>query len=422
MQFSSGAVPRRLTTVACALVLLGGGLAACGSDDDGEPATGSGTAAAEGAGNGAIDKGKPPARFALVGIKIPGVTQLDFFKAGADAAARKINAEGGIGGREVVVDACNSQLQPSVATTCARQLVGKKPIAQFGCEVVWSATGLKIFGREKIPSFNCPNTPDDFNDEWSFGLGGGAFGYQRALARMACERDDIKKVVTFIHDVPQQRRDIVKAVDPVIGECGKTVEHVFYPVSGADLTPYINRVARQKPDFVIGLVGTPGTVQMFRGFQQAGIPARKIGVPDSSVDYETVMSNAGGALEGAYVASQYDNWADADNPQVQEYLQATEGASEDARNASTLGGYQAIMWFSEVAKQIGPDEFDGESLAEFMRTENGVEMPLSRELVNPGPEGLPQVKQPYTQLGQIRGERVVPLSEGAEEGGWVLGF
>lgn len=428
MQLQRSTAPRRVAGVVGALtvaLLAAGTLMACGDDDGGTTTRGEAATVATSAqttGGGAIDASKPPARFALVGIKVPGVTQFDFYKAGADAAARKINDAGGIGGREVVIDACNSQLQPAVATTCARRLLENEPIAQFGCEVVWSATGLKLFGREKIPSFNCPNTPEDFTDEWSFGLAVGGFGYQRAFARLACARDDVRKVVTFIHDVPQQRRDVVKAVGPVIEECGKAVEYVFYPVSGADLTPYINRVAREKPDFVIGMVGTPGTVQMLRGFRQAGIPAEKIGLPDSAIDYETVMANAGDALEGVYVASQYTNWAATDDPQIQEYLRATEGAAEDGRNASTLAGYQAVMWFQAAAERIGPDELDGESLAAFMRSESGVAMPLSRELVNPGPEGFPQVKQPYTRLGRIAGEKLVPLTEGTEEGGWVLGF
>src|SRR5438876_12298687 len=115
----------------------------------------SGVAAYAGTGS---KSAKPPIHFELITFQLAGSDLLTEFKAGADAAAKKINAKGGFGGRKVVIDTCNSQLTPSVATACAHSTLGNHPVAMFGCELSWSAAGLAIYAKAGVPSFNCPNT------------------------------------------------------------------------------------------------------------------------------------------------------------------------------------------------------------------------------------------------------------------------
>ncbi|MBF6621397.1 MAG: ABC transporter substrate-binding protein [Patulibacter sp.] len=417
-----------VATVAAAL-LCGGALAACGDDDGGDGGGGaSNSAAPAGAttgGSGGIDESKDPIHFSLISIKIPGVHLLDYHQAGAEAAAKKINADGGIGGREVIIDTCNSMMQPAVATNCARKTLENEPTAQLGCETTWSATGLKLYARAEIPSFNCVNTPDDFNNEWSFGLSASAVGGFRGVARYACQNPEIEKIVVFTQDLPQQRREAPASVDPVVEECGKSVSYVYYPLTGADLSPFISKAVKEDPDFVITLAGAPMMVQMFRGFQQAGIPASKISAPDSGTDYETVLAKADGVMDGAIISTQFVSWGQPEDPEVQGFLEAMKasGTDIDARNSSAVWGYQSVMWFNQVAQEIGPENFNAKSLAEFMRTKTGVDMILSREIENPGPKGYPQIKQPYVQIVRWDGEkeRMVPVEENTD-GGWVRAF
>lgn len=427
MRVREGLRARTAVAAMAAAVLCGGALAACGGDDDDSAGGGATPAATAPAGSGgsagAIDDSKEPIRFSLISIKIPGVHLLDYHQAGAEAAAKKINAAGGIGGREVIIETCNSMMQPAVATNCARQTLAKKPTAQLGCETTWSATGLKLYARAEVPSFNCVNTPDDFSNEWSFGLSASAFGGFRGMARYACQQPDVKKVVLFTQDIPQQRREAPGAVEPILEACGKSVSFVYYPLTGADLAPFIAKAAKEDPDFVITLAGAPMMVQMYRGFADAGIPAERISAPDSGTDYKTVLSRADGAMDGAVISTQFVSWGQPEDPEVKEFLQAMKdsGTEIDARNSSAVWGYQSVMWFNEVAKRVGPDKFDAKTLAEFMRTETDVDMVLSRKLLNPGPEGYPQVKQPYVQIVRWDGRKMVPVKENTEDG-WVKAY
>lgn len=427
MGMREGLRARTVLAAVVTMLLCGGALAACGDDDGGGDApagaTTTATTGSVGGSSGAIDESKDPIHFSLISIKIPGVHLLDYHQAGAEAAAKKINAAGGIGGREVIIETCNSMMQPSVATNCARKTLEKDPTAQLGCETTWSATGLKLYARAEVPSFNCVNTPDDFNNEWSFGLSASAVGGFRGVARYACQDPEIKKIVVFTQDLPQQRREAPASVDPVVEECGKSVSYVYYPLTGADLNPYIQKAVKQEPDFVITLAGAPMMVQMFRGFAQAGIPASKISAPDSGTDYKTVLAKADGAMDGAIISTQFTSWGQPEDPDVQEYLEAMEasGTDIDARNSSAVWGYQSVMWFNQVADAIGPEKFDAKALAEYMRTATDVDMVLSRKIINPGPEGYPQIKQPYIQIVRWDGKRMVPVEENTE-GGWVKAF
>lgn len=400
------------------------GLTACGSGDDAETTStgGAGSSTADAAAGGAIDESKPPVRFALNTLQIPGSDLLTPFAAGAQAAADEINANGGFGGRRVVIDSCNTQGQPASASVCAHKTLAKDPIAEFGCELTWTTTGLQLYAKAKVPSFNCLNSPEDFKNPWSFGAMPGGFGEMRAMARYLCSWSDVQKVVTFVLDLPTQRRDVPTAVEPVLDECGKEVEFVHFPLTATDLTPYVAEVLDHDPDFVITFpLSGAQVVQMFKAFQQSGFPADRISVPSSALNYETAMEPAGAAMEGAWSTLEFTNWDDESDPEIAEYLKAMEGSDVDARSSNPQWGYQSIKWFYKVAEEVGFDEFDSRTLAEFMSTETGVDMPLSRELINPGPQGYPQVKQPYVQIVQWKDGQVNTITEGTDDG-WILGY
>lgn len=412
---------RRMTAGLLAL-LLASSLAACGDDGDDESAAAPAaeTATAEATGQ-APDGDKPPIRVALIGAKIPGLNMLDAFEAGADVAARKLNAEGGVGGREVIVDTCNSMLQPATAVTCARKTVADEPVAQFGCEVSWSATGLPIYAKAGIPSFNCLNTPEDFSNPMSFGLAASAFGEARGAAKYLCGQADVKKIAVVAQDLPQQRRDTPKAVQPIIDGCGKQVEYFYLPYGSADLTPHFNKVKQAKPDFVVNQSGSLQTLQMFKAFKQLGYPADKTISADGSFGYDTVLEPSGDAVDGAMSTFQFVSWGDTGNPDVVEYLKEMEGSKIDARDALPQWGYSMVMWIAAVAEELGTDAFDGQALAEFARTKDGTPIPLSRTLENPGPKDFPQQKQPYVQLVQWQDGKLHVVDEGTDDG-WVSGY
>jgi branched-chain amino acid transport system substrate-binding protein len=421
------------TGLVVALISVGG-LAACGGDDDDNgsaaatttsvsPApSSSGTTTSSSTASGQIDPSKPTVNLAFIGIKIPGINLFDGMTRGAKAAVKKLNDEGGFGGRKVVLDTCNSMAQPAIATVCAQKTLAKKPIAEFGCEIAWGASGLKAYARAKVPSFNCSSLPVDFTNPYSYAIHPGTG--DQALGRWICAQPNIKTVSYLTQDIPQQHKTVAAQTIPAIKACGKTVSPIYYPITAADLTPQIQQVVAKKADFNFINTSGPQTVAVLKGYQAAGIPGNKIMMRETSWDYGVVVKPAGSALEGAYYFGGFRPWGETTDPDVKGYLAAMQAAGYpegEVKDPSAGYGYAEAMFFYAAAKEIGFDQFDSTSLKQFMDTNNTLKMPLGRTLVNPGPKGFPQVKQPYSHIAQYKGGAFTPVTEGTDDG-WVNAY
>jgi hypothetical protein len=140
-----------------------------------------------------------------------------------------------------------------------------------------------------------------------------------------------------------------------------------------------------------------------------------------------VVKPSGSALEGSYYFGGWQAWDDTSDNDMPEYFAAMQAAGhskDDARNPNIEYGYAEAMFFYEAAKLIGFDKFDSASLKQFADTNNGMQIPLSRTLVNPGPKGFPQMKQGWAQVAQWKGGKLVPVANdgGSDDQGWINGF
>jgi len=369
-----------------------------------------------------LDASKPPVRFAVISISLPGVPLLTDLNAGAQAAAAQINAAGGFGGRKVIVDSCNSSSQTAAAVACAHSTLSNHPILEFGCDTVWGNAGLPIYADAKVPSFNCMNTAADFNNPYNFGINPSGVGEARASARFACSRKDVTSWLGLWPELPAFHADQALAAQIVQG-CGKQVlPPVFYPLTAADVTPYVSKVVQANPGLVTFFAVGAQPVLFFKGFQQNDFPASRVTIPSSALVYDSVIKPAGSAIDGAYWLGEFVPWSDKKNPEVAKYLRAFKRSSVDPRNAEVENGYAYVYWFYRVAKSVGFDKFNSQSLVHFMNTAHNVHIPLSRTLFNPGPKKFPQQRQPYTQIAQLRNGKLNVVPTGAKKDGWVFGY
>jgi Periplasmic binding protein len=415
-------------------VLCTSALAACGSSStttnttsasapSGASATttaGSTTAGATTATSTVVSAGKAPIVFALDGMNIPGLDLLTGQTAGADAAANVINSEGGFGGRKVVVSVCNSMVAAAPTLDCAHKLLADNPVAMFGCELNWGLGALQLFASHQIPSFNCVNTTPDYTNPWNFGLSDGGFGDVRGMARWVCSQSDVKVYATIAADVPAEHV-VIPLADSILPTCGKKFNIVYFPPTATDYGPYVQKLLQFHPDFVQIQAPAPTSgLQILHALNQAKFPSNKIGIASSGFD-QTDWQSAGSVLNGVYMQLEFDNWDNTSNPDVAAYLKAMQGSSQSPYSVNPQWGYNSVMWFYTVAKQLGFDKFTSLSLANFMRTQNGVAIPISRQLVNPGPKTYPQVKQPYTQIVQWNSGKFTTVMQGTQQG-WVYGY
>jgi ABC-type branched-subunit amino acid transport system substrate-binding protein len=384
-------------------------VAACGS---------SGGSGGGGSGSGGSG-GKGPVVISLVSAKIPGLDFLDPYDSGAQAAAKLINSQGGFGGRKLEIDPCNSMFSPAVATTCAHQALEQHPTAMVGCEPAWGASGLTILGAEGIPSFNCLNGGVDFTSPYSVNVLAGGTGEYTAGAKYICTLPNVKTVAWIAQENAEQQQAVPPALTKIFKQCGKTITFEWFPQQAVDPSPYVVKIVRSHPDFVMMNDGGGILVSLLKDFQQQGYPTTQIYSSSAGLNYEQILKPAGTAADGVYFTDETDNWDDP-SPDVAAYLKAMRGRS-NPKNFAPMQIYADIMWIYTAAKKIGFANFTPKTLLHYTQTANGVHIPLSRTLVNPGPKGFPAVKQPYSQVLQWRDGQLTLITKGTDNG-WLSGY
>jgi len=211
--------------------------------------------------------------------------------------------------------------------------------------------------------------------------------------------------------------------DTVWGNAGLPVlPPVYYPLTAADVTPYVSKVVQANPGLVTFFAVGAQPVLFFKGFQQNDFPASRVTIPSSALVYDSVIKPAGSAIDGAYWLGEFVPWSDKKNPEVAKYLRAFKRSSVDPRNAEVENVYAYVYCFFRVAKSVWFDKFNSQSLVHFMNTAHNVHIPLSRTLFNPGPKKFPQQRQPYAQIAQLRNGKLNVVPTGAKKDGWVFGY
>lgn len=399
---------KRLAALVTAL-LCGVAVAGCGGTSNN---TSSG-----GASNSASAT-KSPVVIDLVSMKLPGLDFLDTYNEGAVAAAKVINGQGGFGGRQLVIQQCNSMLEPSVATACAHKALSSNPTAMVGCEPAWGASGLQILGTKGVPSFNCLNGGPDFTSPYSVNVLAGGTGEYTAGATFICTLPNVKTVEWIAQNNTEQQQAVPPALTALFKKCGKTVSFEWFPQQAVDPSPYVVKVVQNHPDFVMINDGGAILVSMLKLFQQQGYPASHIYSSSAGLNYDQILKPAGSAANGVYFTDETDSWNDS-SPDVAAYLQAMAGQT-NPRNFAPMQIYADIMWIYTAAKNIGFSKFTPQALLQYTQNANGVHIPLSRTLVNPAPKGFSAVKQPYAEVLQWNNGKLVQVTKGTNAG-WLQG-
>lgn len=407
---------RRPLALLAALACVGA-LAACGSSSGGS------STASNAASSGSTSSSKSPVTVALISFNVPGSSLLPEFQTAANAAASVINKEGGFGGRKLVIDSCNSMLEPSAATVCAHKTLTSHPVTMVGCDLTWSASGLPIYAAAGVPSINCLNNQTDVTNKDSFGLTASAVGENRGLMRWVCTQSQYKSVVSLLPNLPQYPGQIYpESIQNPLKSCGKGSNVIYYPLTAVDVAPYVAKALAFKPDFVLYSGIGAQVDSFFQAFKQNNWPASKVGAPDTDFT-PSVTKPAGSLLNGAVVEGQFTTANNtANDPDVATFSQALNGNATYANDPNVAWVYAEVMFVYNAAKSIGFDKFNAASFKQWLSTTNGFPVPLSHEIVNPGPSGAPQIKQPDTRIERWENGKFTPLPAGPKKDGWISGW
>lgn len=386
-------VKRRKVAAASSVIALALALTACGSDEPDGPGSVEGP------------DGDPIVLADITDTTGLGAVSavIEQFLIGERAAADHINSNGGVGGRPIRVEACDSKADPAATTACAQEAVDKGAVAKLGLSVAWGENGFPVVKRAGIPSINPPVNPQDLADaEGSFVTGGG--GEYEAHAIYAAEEMGAKTAVVFADDNPSgvdQYNRVKKAVE----QFGLDLEitPVYLPAGTADPTPFVAKAVSSDPDVIFTNQSGAQGVSAYTAFSQQGFSADRIINQGGAVDNDSFFSKVpANVIDGALFSYVMENYDDTDNEEVKLYRDAMkEYAQVEGKSEFYQWGFANVMTIAAIAEEVGADSFDAASLKSFLTNVEDFPMfmgqPLSR---SSAPEAVPALIQPRLQIVQ----------------------
>ena len=218
---------------------------------------------------------------------------------GAIAAAKAINAKGGIKGRPVQIISCDTKNDPNVATQCGRRAVSGGVVAMVGDLTIYGNRFLPLMAGHRIPSIgHHPATAADFTSPAAFPIAGGAPVEFAGLAA-ALAKGGAKKIVMARLDIPEATA-VINFANVGLKRFHLTMRDVPVPVGAPDMSPYAAAALQGGTDGIVVSQADQDAVNFVQALRQAN-PNVKIALISTSLGdvNKALGSDAEGAIEVA---------------------------------------------------------------------------------------------------------------------------
>jgi branched-chain amino acid transport system substrate-binding protein len=219
---------------------------------------------------------------------------------GAQAAAAYGNQYlGGIAGRPVQLDVCESKGTPASSAGCANQMIADHVVAVLhGIDSDSGATAQTLMNAGIPVISTAPASSQEELGPLSFSLTGGATAFIAAMGQWMAQQH-YKSSVFFAENAPGGAALWTSAVG-FLKTLGIVTKLVLVEPGTADLTPQMDAAVQQHPDFY-WMSGDSGTCLSFlRAYRAAGSPGRFGLIGQCSVPQVASAVSLAGAIEPTY--------------------------------------------------------------------------------------------------------------------------
>ena len=313
-----------------------------------------------------------PIRILVVSGEGTASTNLPELRAGAQAAAKRINAAGGVRGAKMEIVWCNDQVDATAALACARQ-AGDNIDAVI---VAGRFTGTypSIFAPIGLPVFDANATDEArLNSDQYMNIGSGSFAY--GGLGIAGVKAGGKKIAIYAVDSSAAAALAQFIRQGVLASGGTIPVAVTLPVVASDLSPQAQQIKASGADMVCGLAGEQITMLLFQALDQIGANVRYC-TPDSALSLGTIAKNPG-LLEGTVIANQQPQVGQLkDNPDIAAFLADLRAAGEDYRDTGKAIGvcsWASVGVIADVAKTM--PTVDAKSLTAALNKSSNLKVP-----------------------------------------------
>ena len=343
----------RVAAVAAAATLV---LAACGGSggDSGSTTAPAPTDATTSAAPSPEPVGEPIKTMTVTDINSQGPIYPNI-EYTAEAYEAWINANGGINGRPLEVDVCDSQGTADGSTACARKAVDNGVVAVVGSFNFAPDAIVDILEPANVAYFGacCMLGAQEFQSKLAFPLGSHQM-YGVGFVNKGLEEGCEKMHAVIIQGAESFFGVLQVAAERLGGADKLDQEFTVLPATAQDYAPQVAEALAGGTDCVLMVVSETPFLAWMPAWEQAA-PTAKLFGPQGNLSSK-VVAQSPDASEGAYVVGAYpdlscDVWADYRG--ALDTISAP--ASEDYNSLGGLGTWTAYMGFSQIVESMTDD-------------------------------------------------------------------
>jgi branched-chain amino acid transport system substrate-binding protein len=217
----------------------------------------------------------------------------------SELAAKEINADGGVLGKQIKFDWEDSQLDPQVGVTTAEKLAGDgvQYIVTGGSAVVQAQ--VPVADREHVILLNpLAQAPAlDGASSWLFNMLPTSNGELEAMAQLAVQDKGLKTIgiLRVDTDLGTGNEQALEQIVPGLG--GQIVADESYPAGATDMRAQLTRIKSKNPAALFIVGASPDEIgNAIKQAKEVGLDAQLIGVTQSVSSL--VLQVAGSAADG----------------------------------------------------------------------------------------------------------------------------
>lgn len=367
----------------------------------------------------------PPLKLLSLGSKGSPASDYPDIEVGAAAAARAINKRGGIGGREVIVDFCNTNFNANDAAACARKAVSEGYAAVVGYHTGGRDSAvLPTLEQGKVPAIGLESTgiPADATNPASWPFQDGTLGSYLTLP-YAADALNLKRVVFVRVDIASLAGTsnlMRQAADA--GKLGITfLPDVKVPLTGVtDYSPYAQQIKNSGAQAAIFAVQPGALSGIAKATEAIGYKVTWMSNPFNTD--EPLLKSIGSSVDGMVLASPFPPFRAAKN--LKPIKQFTEELALEVKQGNRpadvrylrpagLNAWLSVYAVAAAAKQV-KGTVDNVSLWDSLPTMKPMALANGLVIWRPADAGkasfLPRMPGGLLQLQVVKNGNIVRLT------------
>lgn len=290
--------------------------------------------------------------------------------AGVRAAIARLNAEGGIQGKPVLLLTCDDKADANEAAKCARQAVRENVSATVGNNSNFGEAILAILGRGNVASIgHLPITQADFSSEVAFPLQAGSAGTIAGAARLL-KSLGAKQIELAAVDSPAGSLTLQFAAQAVAGTDTAIGDLTLVPLDAPDYAVFVSQATESADAILIGM-NSDQAGRFLRELYQSGAP-QMVAMNEGALPSE-MIEQLGLAAEGRYLSAPLRPLGTGGESNAQFLADMAQYESEARVNTFSQGGWLAVETFARAMVAHEVTNFSPDNVLQVMRNLEGLD-------------------------------------------------